>query len=426
MITYSCGCSVETDSTSYINTSFTPDMYKQFLIASLLAGDNCMDTDDFNDYLDTIWDMLQFQGGCDLELRYLLTRLELIKILMGCKVYDVDRSDSVSESNSRSELDITQDGESQSQQSGFNSAYADLIGEQRYNDFADSTLRAESQRTAYSESHDESHHRMDDTGSGASNSDTTGNRASDSFREATDHSESTSTTSRDGARRGYNYQHSASKTNGDGINLGALGWGRTGTKNTWDQIMRTDTYDAGSTDRHGFSTREIDAWSKSSNTMQRVSSSYFNALVDDRTWGASTAKAEDHQRSQSDSNSHAEGLGQSAAESEARSKGVTQGLSQSKSKSITERDGKRSSYSLSDTVYANQRFQALKKLYDNTLSLITYKRKQISGRRGVSIGYILFCDPCGYVPGISGDIARARLCLPMPCPSCCESLVAHS
>lgn len=415
-----CKCEIEYGTSSLLsNTRVTPDLFKNFLITSLTTNDPCTPTN-FSDMVDQIWRLMSGVSGCDLELQYLLTRQQLLVIMMGCRVYDIYRSDSISESNSRSELTTKQDSESQSQQTGHSSGYNDLIGTQRYNDFANSVLRAESQRSAYSESHDESHQRMDDVGHGEAVSETVGDRGSESARFSQDYSESTATSVRDGARRGYNYNHSASRTQGFGVNLAAYGYARTPTKNTWDQLMRSDTADSGFSERRGTSSRGLRAEATSFSTTERQSSSFFNAMMDERIWGASVAKAEDHQRSQSDNTSHAEGLGQSSTEQEGKSQGSNQGTSQSQSLSITERDGSRSSYTISDTINAQQRFQALRDLYDATGRLIDYRRKILATRQGYGIAPITVCLRCGYTPDFMGDPARSRLCLCLEpyCPDC--------
>lgn len=406
-----CHCEVEYGTNSTItNLAVTSQIFKNFLITLMSVNDPCV-PDNFADMVDVMWNLVRGQSGCDLELQYLLTRLEMTKIIMGCRVYDIYRSDTTSESNSQSKLETKQDSESQSQQTGHASGYSDLIGEQRYNDFADSTLRAESQRSAYSESHDESHQRMDDVGHGEALSTTEGNRGSESGRLSQDFSESTSESVRDGARRGFNYNHSMSVTAGFGANIAAIGYGRTPTKNSWDQLMRSDTADSGFSERRGTSSRYLKARASSFSTTERKSSSFFNAIMDERIWGASIAKAENHQRAQSDSESHAEGLGQSATEQEAKSQGSTQGTSQSQSVSTTDRDGSRSSYTISDTVAGQQRFQALRDLFDLTLKLIEYRRTVLAARQGYGIIPITLCLKCGYIPDFMGDPARARLCL---------------
>ena len=421
MNNYHCKCAIEynvTASTLRRNPLLTESLLKNFLLSSLLIGDACQPPN-FEGMLDTVWNLMRFQSSCDLEMQYLLTRLELIKVLMGCAIYDVDRSDSISEANSRSVLTTKLDAETQAQQTGHSAGYSDLIGEQRYNDFAESTLRAESQRSAYSESHDESHQRMDDVGHGEAVSDTHGERKSESERMTRDESQSESHSDRSGVRRGLNYNHSAQRTSGAGINLGLVGYNRTPTKSTWDQRMRSDTADSGFSTVDGNSERELDAAASSQSTTQRVSSSFFCAMVDERIWGASKSAAEDHQRAQSDSISHAEGLGQSATEQEARSQGSAQGTSQGQSISITERDGSRDSYTIADTVYAHQRFEALKQLYDHTLQLVTYRRRILSARHGYGIALINFCDKCGYLPDFGSPMIW-RLCKPPEphCPDC--------
>lgn len=418
---FRCRCEIDygVNSLRNVNPALTPDLFKNFLFTSMSLNDPCVPTN-FQDMIHTIWNLVRGQSNCDLEMQYLLSRLEIIKILMGCRVYDIFRSDTISESNSISELSTKQDSESQSQQTGHSSGYSDLIGEQRYNDFADSTLRAESQRSAYSESHDESHQRMDDVGRGGSESTTVGDRGSRSDRFSQDFSESTSNSVREGAKRGYNYNHSASTTDGFAVNLAVIGYGRTPTKNSWDQLMRSDTADSGFSERRGSSSRGLRAEATSHSTTQRVSSSFFNALMDERIWGASIAKAEDRQRAESDSVSHAEGLGQSATEQEAKSQGSTQGTSQSESVSITERDGTRNSYTISDTVAAQQRFQALRDMFDATLKLIDYRRGVLAAKQGFGIAPITVCLECGFIPDFRGDPMRYRLCLchEPHCPEC--------
>lgn len=407
----SCNCNIKygVNRINTVDPRITPELFKNFLYVLMGLNDPCV-PDNFSDMIDNVWNLMRGVSGCDLELQYLLTRQQMIMVLMGCRVYDIYRADSISESNSVSKLATRQKSESMSQQTGHSSGYADLIGQQRYNDFADATLRAESQRSAYSESHDESHQRMDDVGHGEAESVTTGDRGSESQRFSQDFSESESKTYRDGARRGYNYNHSASATGGFGVNLGVVGIARTPTKSSWDQLMRSDTADSGSSERRGSSSRGLRARAESFSQTERVSSSFFNAIMDERIWGASVAKAEDHQRAQSDNVSHAEGLGQSATEQEAKGQGSTQGTSQSLSKSTTERDGNRDSYTIADAIHGEQRFQALRELYDATQKLIDYRRKILATRQGYGIIPITVCVNCGYIPSIFGDPARARLC----------------
>lgn len=396
----------------------TDEMYKTFLFNSLTVGDNCI-PDNFQDMLDTLWELMQFQSGCDNELQFLLTRLELLKILMGCKVRDVDRLDSITESNSETSITTRQDGLTQSQQTGHSSGYRDMIGEQRYKDFAEGTTRAQSRRTAYTESHDESHQIMDDTGHGESDSQTDGFREGKSNRYSRDYSESESTNERDGARRGQTYEYSASTTGGNGTNLAAVGFGRTATKNTWDMYQRADTADSGFSSRSGHSLRKLRGVADSRSTSQRISSSFFNALMDDKVWGESIAKAEDHQSAQSDVKSHAEGKGQSASESEAKSQGSTQATSQSETTNTIKRDGSRSSYTISDSISASQRMKALLDLFDLTKILIKNKRERLAANQGYAISRMMLCDPCGFIPSWHGSPMKWRLC-GHPQEICCD------
>lgn len=392
--------------------------FKDFLLRSLMLVNPCFDETDSTDRINTLYEILRPQSRCDQELLYLLVRREMLKQVMFCESFRVDSRDVLAESNSVSEFESEGSSTSEAQQTGHSSSFSDLIGSQRYNDFADTTLRAETQRTAYSQSHDESHTRGTDFGSGEAVSDTDGERKSLSDRLAHDESESNGNSNSSGAARGCNYQMSQSQTKGSGFNILIAGFARTGTKQTWDHLMRNDTFSESRATRVGRSLRTLDSIARSAATSLRVSSSYFNALVDELSWGFHQGMAEDHSRAQSDTISHAEGLGQSNTESRAKGQTSTQATSHARSRFDARRRGNRSAFNITDDVAYGQRFKNLRKLYQNTLDFIKYKRSLLIAN-GYGIGKItsldVFCREDGFIPYDFADATQRLFCQPISC-----------
>ena len=136
-------------------SALSDQRYKDFLQRSLSIVAPCFDEEDSTKRIDMLYRMFRVQARCDPELLYLIVRSHMLKQAMGCAVFQVDQMDRIGESNSVSVFESEGNSRSEAQSTGHTSQFADLIGEQRYNDFADTVLRAETERTAFSWSHDE-------------------------------------------------------------------------------------------------------------------------------------------------------------------------------------------------------------------------------------------------------------------------------
>lgn len=389
-----CGFTLVGES-SYFESGITADEYKEFLLHSLDTGLGCV-PDGFSDTINNYWDIYKNLGCGSNDLRYLYVRSAALTALMGCNVFSVNRRTSVSESNSRSESKSKSDSLTQGQSTSANSAYSESAFESGYSDFANSILRAQSQRSAESNSRDVSQTTTDDTGHGEGNSETLGERDAQSDRVSRDKSESSGRSSSGGARWGsdYSFTHQNTDSNAAFILVGSVS--REGTRGHNFRVMDAQTSNYTFSERTGTSSKSLTARSWSQSWSQRIANSYFQALMDSYTYARSNAQAFDYSKATSDAEAHSAGKGQSAAETEQRAISSSQRTSETDSRSTSETDGYGNSYSITEYRANSQKFRNLAILLENTNQAINELLSLRAASAGASIGKILFANPDGY------------------------------
>lgn len=374
------------------NCNLSPIEYKTYIVTSLSLADPCAPTD-LNQSVDLFWELAKLQSMCDPELRYLFTTREAIKYLMGCKVWEVDYSKTVSRNDMGFTSEQRQDGWNQAQSTGQSTSFRDAIGQSRYNDFSDSSMDAISQRNAQANSHDESEACMHDIGHGGNLSETQGERKSRNERVAGSQTQAIRRTDGKGSRGSCNYQFSAAKARGS--NYGGLLWtgGASGRRTGWTAYSRDYTKNEEKVRNSGFRESQANSAGGSNSKTERQSSSYFNNHVDDSSRSSTQAHSEDHAAGTRDSKSHAEGLGQSANETKSQSQNSMQGTAQAHSDGEQHRERNSSGFSVMDSAKLHQRFEHLKDMYDQLSERIEYRKWQL--RSGVKIfNGLMVHSPC--------------------------------
>lgn len=370
--------------------------YQNYIITSLLVAETCPPAD-FTAHVGVLWDLMRPLSGCDLELQYLLTRQQALKLLMGCYTRQIDTRSGRSEQHQRSRSTSRADGWAQAANTMASIAFADAVGENRYRDIATGSADSASDRQAWSNSHDESHNRFSDTGSGASQADSTQTRTAHSRRVGAEENNSQGSSTSRGQRGGCNYSFSQSATDGTGLNLILVGAGRTGSKNTWDQYIADASSSTDWTQSASVGQRTNTAQSTANARSQRTSSSYYNALADGHDWSTSQSHAEDHATGSRDALAHSDGAGTGNHEGKDRAEMSSQASSLAHDDSEAHSQATRTGFSVLDDIKAHQRFEHLRQLYDNTTLLIALKRDRLRKRAGVvAFGELLTCTMDGF------------------------------
>lgn len=386
------------------NCALSPQQYKDYIVTAMSLSDPCAPSD-LNQTVALFWDLSKLQSMCDPELQYLLTTRETIKYLMGCKVWEVDYSQSRSQNDMGFRSTQRQDGWNQAQSTGQSTSFRDAIGQSRYNDFSDASMDAVSQRNAQAQSHDESEACMHDIGHGGSMSETQGERKSRNQSVSGSQNQAIRRTDGKGSRGSCNYRFSASKARGD--SYGALLWmgGATGKRSSWTQYQRDYTENEEKVRNSAFRESQANSAGGSNSKTERQSSSYFNSHIDDGSSSQTTAHSEDHATGSRDSKSHAEGLGQSSNESKGQGQHSMQGTSQAHSDGEQHRERNSSGYSVMDSAKLHQRFQHLRNMYDQLTERIEHEKAHL--RAGMKI---------------YGGLFKHTSCLPgLPEPCFCSS-----
>ena len=388
----------------YSTCSLSPVEYKDLIYKTLLDVDFC--AADYIDpqVIDFYWHLQKCWSRCDTELQYLLTRREAVKLLMGCNVYQIDRSGSVSESNSTSSSESCADGWTQSQSNSHSANWSDSLAEAKSDTSGTSRGESESSTTSYTESHSNQSGKSDTTGFSTSYADGLSDSFSNSRSEST--GESLSTKEDGGGIGTYSmsedYVQNHSRTEGIGASFGIIGAGRSATRGEEHTFARSDDIDDGKESRFGHSLSNV----RSSNAGQTISTSgshSFNQAISD-TFAQSTSVNDGATvgGGSGSSTSHSEGLAQSSAET--RNRGTTSGQNTNQGHNENSSKSKANSVSSSSgfAYKYNQRFKHLSQMYDNLTLLIEYKLQAIKRGQKVSYGRIV-CQPlCDreYVPEI--------------------------
>lgn len=378
----------------YAMICLTEADYINYIVTSLQLAETCAD-EDFPAQVDLLWGIVGPLSACDVELRYLLTRLQAIKLLMGCYARQIDTRTSRSESHSRSTATSRADGWSQATSQMASVGFSDAVGENRFRDLSVGSSDSGSDSADWSQSRSRGASRFDDTGSGAGRSDSSARRTSRSRRFSNETSRTDTNSQHTGTRGGCNYSFSQSATNGVGINILVAGGSRTGTKSTSDTWIQ----DASASNDIAFSStdalRTSQARATSNARSQRTSSSYFNALSDGFDWSTSQSHGESHSTSSRDAAAHADGLGTGNQQSKDRSEMTSRADNVSHDESASRSDATRTGFSVMDDAKAHQRFEHLRMLYDNTQMLISIKREHLRRSGRINFGAILTCSMDG-------------------------------
>ena len=368
--------------------------YIRYIVSSLQLAETCAD-DAFPAQVELLWSVVGPLSACDLELRYLLTRLQAIKLLMGCYARQIDTRTGRTERHSRSTATSRADGWSQATSQMASVGFSDAVGENRFRDLAVGSSDAASDSANWSQSRARGASRFDDVGSGASQADSSATRTARSRRFSNETSRTDTSSSHTGRRGGCNYTFSQSATKGHGINVLVAGGSRTGTKST------SDTWIQDSSQANDIATSRTDALrtsqarSTSNARSLRTSSSYFNALADGFDWTTSQSHGEAHSAAARDAAAHAHGLGTGNQQSKDRSEMTSRGDNQAHDESASRSDATRTGFSIMDDAKAHQRFEHLRMLYDNTQMLIDIKREHMRRSGRINFGAILTCSMDG-------------------------------
>lgn len=380
----------------------TTDQYKNYILTMMTAADPCAPSD-LATRIGLFWKLANVQSMCDPHLQYLIATREVVKYLMGCKVWEVDTRQSRSQSDMTSTTERRQDGWSQAQSTGQSTSFRDAIGQSRYNDFSDAAMDAQSSRNAQAQSHDESSACMQDIGHGETLDESEGERLSNLERYTGSQSRTRNLDQGEGSRGNCNYQFNADGTKGQSYGTGLWQGGGTGNRNTWTAYSSDFTKNTEKIRNASFRETQSDSSQQTTSKMERQSSSYFNSHIDDGSSSSTAAHSEDHASGTRDSKSHAEGLGQAANETKAQGQNSAQGTSRSHSDGEEHRERDSSGFAVMDSQKLHQRFEHLKTLYDQyTEHIEHHKRVLMSGMSGKS-GVIKYSgclaglpDPCCY------------------------------
>lgn len=372
----------------------TEQDYIAYIVTSLQLAETCAN-DDFPEQVELLWGIVGPLSACDVELRYLLTRLQAIKLLMGCYARQIDARTSRSEHHSRSSATSEADGWSRATSQMASVGFSDAIGENRFRDLSVGSSDSGSDSSDWSQSRSRGASRFDDTGSGAGQADSDATRTARSRRFSNETSRTDSSSSHSGRRGGCNYSFSQRATRGTGVNALVIAGSRSGTKST------SDTWIQDSSASQDIATSATDALrtsqlrSNSNARSQRTSSSYFNALADGHDWSTSQSHGESHSTSFRDAAAHADGLGTSNQQSKDRSEMTSRGDNAAHDESASRSDATRTGFSVMDDAKAHQRFEHLRMLYDNTQMLIDIKREHMRRSGRINFGAILTCSMDG-------------------------------
>ena len=405
--------------TAYEDCALTKQDYIDYAIFSLSVAEPCA-VDILGDSAEALWEVFQGQSMCDQELCYLLIRLQLIKLVMGCYVWQVDNTHRTAGTKSSGVSSSQQDDWSQGQSTSQTSNFNDSAAHNRYDDQSRSMSVSSSWMLSNSDSHDERHSQRKDTGAGKASSNMDAERTTSS--RSSGESESTTESNNDhaGSRSGCNYQWSDQAADGTAnvVNAGIVGVGAaassagTVSKSNWDMFVSNSNQSSDNSEKHDTSGAAARSESTSSSEMNANRNSYFNALVDGDSTGTSQSKFRQDAESMRDGSSHADGEGSSASAAKSQGQTSRQGTIQGHGEGSTRRRSSRSGFARMDGAKAHQRFLHLRDLYDNTYELIEWRRHQLRAQIKPQVGQLL-CDSLDgkcQVPAVIDLACRSLLC----------------
>jgi len=384
----------------------TVSEYQNFLRTSLLYVDPCAHVL-IDENIPFLWGIARLSSNCNPELQYLLTRREILKLLMGCYSRQINTTRGYTEMKGRGTQSSRSDGWSQSQQTSQNTTFAEAIGKQRYNDENRSQMRSTSTLLAESNSQDTSHGFRDDVGYGKSVVSSWSDIEVDATRTDRTSGSSFDRQSRSNQQNGCDYQYSESETvagsgkadaSGSfiivstGVQAGASYWQN---RSVWSAKVQDQERKDGLFKLDEKQYRNMLAKKQSDETGGRKASSYFNALVDDQTHSRGHDEFKSTGRGNRNGESHASGSGASNSKAESESQGSAQRSSQSHSDSEAHRDQTREGFSTQDTIAYHQRFEHLRQMYDNTMALLDHEYKHTLASIRPRLGRLLFENPDG-------------------------------
>lgn len=368
--------------------------YIGYIVSSLQLAETCMD-EEFPARVALLWGMMGPLSACDPELRYLLTRLQAIKLLMGCYARQIDRRDSYAERHSRSDDTSRSDGYSQATSTMSSVGFSDAVGANRYRDIANGYSYNAVDSHDWAQARNRGGSSFDDIGSGRSRTDAAGIGRSRDHRAGYDHTRSDAANLHDGARHGCNYSFTQNRTMGTGLTIVVASGSYTGTKHTSDTWVEDTTRSADNAESRTDGYRVSKARGSNYSRSQRTSSSYFNALADGHDWSSSQSHGESHSTTIRDAAAHADGLGTSNQQAKDKSEMASRGDNIAHDESHAKSYAVRTSYAIMDDAKAHQRFEHLRMLYDNTQALIDIKRLAMRRAGRIVFGEILTCSMDG-------------------------------
>lgn len=369
--------------------------YKQYIVTSLQLAEQCIN-DTFPAQVDLLWSLSGNLSGCDMELHYLLTRLQAIKLLMGCYTRQIDVRTGRGERHSRSTATSRANGWSQATSTMSSVGFSDALGENRFRDLATGSSDSGSDSANWLQSRSNGASRFDDVGSGAGESNSSASRTARGRRFSNETSRTDSDSLHTGKRGGCNYSFSQSGTRGLGLNVVVVGVSRTATKNTSDVWIQDSSMSNDIAKSSTDALRTSQARSTSNVRSRRTSSSYFNALADGYDWSTAQSHGEAHSTSYRDAAAHAHGLGTGNQNAKDRAEMTSRGDNLSHDESASRSDATRTGFSVMDDAKAHQRFEHLRQLYDNTQALIEIKRHHMRRSGRIIFGAILTCTMDGF------------------------------
>jgi len=384
-----------------VSCALSPIEYQQFIVRSLTVADSCA-LPILEPQIGLLWD-LSGGFGCDRELQYLYTRLQALKIVMACSAKDVDSRYQNAEDHTRTTAESREDGWSQAQATAQNFRVSDACSTARYDDVAKGQMRSGSTRTARSSAVDDAYSAYRDEGKGKSRSYQTLHTIGQTNASTESETFQTGVTTGRGSRKGCKYDFSQSADSGSsnavnitvGAGVGAVA-GVSENSSIWDMEMYQSAASNQTATNTGCGTRNIFNDHRQRTRRTRDACGFFDAMVDATSNSKTVADATDVFTSFRDQFAHADGAGESKAKAQARSENSAQGTSKAHNDAESHRRMTQQGFSQTDDIKAHQRFEHLKKLYDNTWENIQYKKKLLASRIGATVGNLLTCQPDGF------------------------------
>lgn len=359
-------------------TQSGPLDYKRLIHDQLCqVGGDCIPST-FATQIDLQWRLLAGQSAGDHELHYYLVRAEMLKALMICAARSVDEVRAVQTDNTFANAKMRAEGTSQSVSSNNEVSFVDTLGKKRYSDLTTGLRDTASNRAGYSISRNQIWTDFDDDGRGARFSQNLSNAANTGLTDSFVVDNEYELGIGEERRRGCSYQFNWTRTRGGVISVIIGGIGRTGTRTSWglrsfqasDSRHSDQMAHVGTTETHGGKDRIRNAWTKVS--------SWSNAFANTITQGVAHLENKDTLTSSRDSRSSGSGAGFDQEEMRGRGNSQSQTDATSHDERKAEAVRREEGSTHRDDIKNNQRFQALKRMYDQTVQLINHRRSEIA------------------------------------------------